>query len=397
MATDRNSLSWQKVLAVVLELPGVKVDRVAFLRKELKAYCSASKLDLLESVRPYTIVSDRVIDAVAKKVINRHTTLATTASTIAGLPGGLAMAATIPGDITQYYFHVVVLSQKLAYLYGFPDFCDEEGELSDISSDLLTIFMGSMMGVKVADQGISELAKGMAKQAVGRLPRVAITKTAVYPIATSIARIAGMKLTKEGFAKGVGKFIPIAGGLFSGSLTLFTFKPGARRLQKRLKAQKTHFADGDIDALAYKNIKASFSKAEVSEKHPADKQRAVIQAMINLANINGAVAAEKYRLIEQKVAQADLLDDEEKLDLLGNVGTEESRETDFSYDVDYDLLACDPDYAADALHSLIAIAHAGGTKPTAAERMFLTMGAKALGITKETLDEWMGLSPSGKM
>lgn len=388
MASNKEFLTWHKVLAAVLELPGVKVDRVAFLRKELKAYCSASKLDMLESVRPYTIVSDRVIDTLAKKVINRHTTLATTASTIAGLPGGLAMAATIPGDITQYYYHVVVLSQKLAYLYGFPDFCDEEGELSDMSSDLLTIFMGSMMGVKVADQGISELAKGMAKQAVGRLPRVAITKTAVYPIATSIARVAGMKLTKEGFAKGVGKFIPIAGGLFSGSLTLFTFKPGAKRLQKRLKAQKTHFADGDIDALAYKNIKASFSKAEVSEKHPADKQRAVIQAMINMANINGAVAAQKYQLIEQKVAHADL-DDNEKLELLGNVGSEESREADFSYDVDYDLLACDPDYAADAMRSLIAVAHAGGTQPTMAERMFLTMGAKALGITKETLDEWM--------
>ena len=104
--------------------------------------------------------------------------------------------------------------------------------------------------MKVADQGITELAKGLAQQAVGRLPRVAITRAAVYPIAQSIARVAGMKLTKEGFAKGIGKFIPIAGGLFSGSLTLFTFKPGARRLQKRLKAQKMHFTDGDIDALS---------------------------------------------------------------------------------------------------------------------------------------------------
>ena len=341
MAQNKENLTWNKVLNAVLELPGVKVDRVAFLRKELKAYCSASKLDLLESVRPYTIVSDGVIDTVARKCINRHTTLATTASTIAGLPGGLAMAAAIPGDITQYYYHVVVLSQKLAYLYGFPDFCDEEGELTDQASDLLTIFMGSMMGVKVADQGITELAKGMAQQAVGRLPRVAITKAAVVPIAASIARVAGLKLSKEGLAKGVGKFIPIAGGLFSGSLTLFTFRPGAHRLRKRLKAQKSHFTDGDIAFY-----------------------------------------------IEQKVAHADL-DDEEKLELLGNVGTEESREGDFSYDVDFDVLACDPDYAEDCLRSLIAVAHAQNTQPTAAERMFLTMSAKALGLSKDVLDEWL--------
>ncbi|MBR1414919.1 MAG: hypothetical protein IJ570_03540 [Prevotella sp.] len=388
MAQNKELLTWNKVLNAVLELPGVKVDRVAFLRKELKDYCSASKLDMLESVRPYTIVSDRVIDTVARHCINRHTTLATTASTIAGLPGGLAMAATIPGDITQYYYHVVVLSQKLAYLYGFPDFCDEEGELTDQASDLLTIFMGSMMGVKVADQGIAELAKGMAQQAVGRLPRVAITKAAIVPIAATIARVAGLKLSKEGLAKGVGKFIPIAGGFFSGSLTLFTFRPGAHRLRKRLKAQKSHFTDGDIDALAYSNIRASFTKAEQSQNHPEAKQRAVIEAMINLANINGAVAQEKYHIIEQKVAHADL-DDEEKLELLGNVGTEESREGDFSYDVDFDVLACDPDYAEDCLRSLIAVAHAQNTQPTAAERMFLTMSAKALGLSKDVLDEWL--------
>ncbi len=388
MSQNKEHFTWNHVLAAVLDLPGVKVDRVAFLRKELRPYCSASKLDMLEGVRPYTIVNDRIIDTVAKKCINRHTTLATTASTIAGLPGGLAMAATIPGDITQYYYHVVILSQKLAYLYGFPDFCNEDGELSDMASDLLTIFMGSMMGVKVADQGISELAKGMARQAVGRLPRVAISRATIVPIAQSIARVAGVKFTKEGFARGLGKFIPIAGGLFSGSLTLFTFRPGAHRLQKRLKAQKMHFTDGDIDALAYKNIRTSFTKAEQSQSHPEAKQRAVIEVMVNMANINGAVVQEKYRLIEEKVAKSSL-DDEEKLELLGNVGTEESRENDFSYDVDYDLLACDPDYAADAVRSLIAVARAQDTQPTMAERMYLAMVAKTLGIDKETLDEWL--------
>jgi uncharacterized membrane protein YebE (DUF533 family) len=159
-------------------------------------------------------------------------------------------------------------------------------------------------------------------------------------------------------------------------------------LQKRLKAQKNHFTNGDITALAYQNIKKSFAKAEVNHKHPENCQREVIKAMINMANINGHVSPEKYAVIEKKVAKAPLSDDE-KLELLGNVGTEESHESDFSYDVDYDLLSCDPDYAADALRSLISVARAQGTQPTMAERMFLTMAAKALGISKETLDEWM--------
>jgi len=386
----KEQITWNRILSTVLHMPGVKVDRTAFLRKALGDYCNESELQLLDNLRPYAIVADKVIDRVANATINRHTALATTASTIAGLPGGLAMAATIPSDITQYYYHVVVLSQKLAYLYGFPDFCDEEGELSESASDLLTIFMGSMMGVKVADQGINEVARGMAQQAVGRLPRVALTKTAVYPIAGKIARMAGMKLTKEGFAKGLGKLIPVAGGLFSGSLTLFTFTPGARRLQKRLRAQKVHFTDGDVKALEFDNIKSSFRKAEQSQAHPEARQRAILHLMVNMANMSGAVSEAKYDAIEQRVAKSDL-DDQEKLEILGNIGTADVRENGHSYDVDYDLLSTDPDSARDALRAMLTVARADAPSAdlTMAEHMYLTMSAKAMNVSKEDFDQLM--------
>ena len=380
------TLLWNRILAVVLKMPGVKVNRVEFLSHALSPYCTEQKLAMLPSVRPYTITTDANIDKAANSCINYHTMLATTASTIAGLPGGLAMAATIPGDLTQYYFHVFVLSQKLAYLYGFPDFCDEEGNLSDAASDLLTIFLGSMMGAHVADQGINELAIGVAKSTVGRLPRVVITKTAIYPIASQVAKIIGLKLSKEGFARGVGKFIPIAGGLFSGGLTLFTFKPGARRLQNRLKAQKTHFDDGDIDALEYNNIKASFVKAERSQNDVAGKQLAVLQAMINMANINGSVSDVRYKVVEERVAMSGI-SEEQMLELLGNVGSADSDNHSFSYDLDYDLLACDVDLAEEAIRSMLSVMRADGQQPTMAEKMYLTMTAKTIGVGKERLQE----------
>lgn len=371
---------WNKILGAVLKMPGIKVNRVEFLTSALQPYCTEQKLSMLGSVRPYTIASDKEIDKAADACINRHTILATTASTIAGLPGGLAMAATIPSDLTQYYYHVFVLSQKLAYLYGFPDFCDKEGRLSDAASELLTIFMGSMMGVKVADQGINEMAKGVAKSAVGRLPRVAITKAAIYPIASQVARMIGIRLTKTSFAQGIGKFLPIAGGLFSGGLTLIMFKPGARRLQKRLKAQKTHFADGDLNALEYSNIKASFVKAEQSEKNPEAKDIAILQAMVNMANINGDVSDARYKIVEEKVATANI-SEEKMLEILGNV------DANFTYDIDYDVLGCNPDYAEEALRTMIRVMRADGGQPTMGEQMYLTMTAKAIGISKERLDE----------
>ena len=380
---EKESLVWNKILAAVLKMPGVRVNRVQFLRKSLKGFCSEQRLDMLENVRPYTIVTVKVIDMLAAQSINYHTALATAGSTIAGLPGGLAMAATIPGDITQYYYHVVVLSQKLAYLYGFPDFFEEradgdEEEMSEVASDLLTIFMGSMMGVKVADQGISELAIGVAKSAAGRLPRLVITRAAIYPIAAQVAKLVGAKLTKEGFAKTFGKFIPVAGGIFSGTLTLFTFKPGARRLQKRLKAQKMHFNDGEIDALECANIRASFVTAEQTQNHPQARQIAMVQAMINMGNISEYLSADVQDVIEDQIARTEI-PERQQIELLENLGTE------YSFDVDYDVLACDPDAARDTLRGMITVMNAAGRK-TMAEKMYLSMAAKTLGISKEELD-----------
>ena len=376
------TLIWNKILAVVLKMPGVRVDRVDFLSNELRSYCNQQKIDLLPNVRPYAIVSEKVIDKLAASCINRHTALATAGSTIAGLPGGLVMAATIPSDITQYFFHVVVLSQKLAYLYGFPDFCDENGELSDVASDLLTIFMGSMMGVRVADQGISELAKGVATSAVSRLPRVAITKAAIYPIAMQVAKMVGTKLTKEGFAKSVGKFIPIAGGIFSGTLTLFTFRPGAHRLQRRLKAQKRHFNDVNVDDMEYNAIRASLVRAEQSEVDPKARNMAILQAMINMANISDDLSAEMQDLIEEHIAKAELTN-AEQLTLLETLGTE------YSFDVDYDVLACDPETARETILALLAVMRVAG-RSSVAEKMYLTMTAKTLGISKEELTQLQG-------
>ena len=87
---------WNKILTTVLKMPGVKVDRVGFLRQKLRPYCNQARLQMLGSVRPYTLVSDSVVDKLALHSVNHHAALATVASTIAGLPGGLAMAATLP-------------------------------------------------------------------------------------------------------------------------------------------------------------------------------------------------------------------------------------------------------------------------------------------------------------
>lgn len=375
---DKENIVWNKVLTTVLKMPGVKVDRISFLRKELRPYCNQSRLQMIGSVRPYTVVSESVVDKLARQCVRHHTTLVTATSTVVGLPGGLAMAATLPADLTQYFYHVFVLSQKLAYLYGYPDFFEssensEPSEISELSADLLTIFMGVMMGAPVAEKGLGELSKAVAESAVTRLPRVALTRAALYPVVSQVAKMIGARLSKESFAKGFGRFIPLAGGLFSGGLTLMSFGRGANRLRRQLRAQRHLFDDGAIDAIEIANIKRSFVKAGVAERDPKQVEIAAIQAMINIAKINDEVSPEKYKAIEQRIARAKI-DSKTKLDLLGSI------DSDRSYDVDFDLIAANRDTARATYDSMLSLV-SSPDQMTMAEKIYINMAKGKLSVT----------------
>lgn len=247
---------WNKVMSTAMGIPGVKIDREAFLRAELRPYCTKDELDKAVQ-NPVGVVSQKRIDELANSCIRNQTAKVTAISTVAGLPGGFAMAATIPADMAQYYWHTFVLAQKLAYLYGIPDLRDENGNLTETSMDMLTLFVGVMMGAAAANNAIKNISKAFAVQVAKRLPQKALTKTIYYPIIKQVAKWIGIKLTKDSFAKGVGKAIPFIGGAISGGLTLATFHPSAKRLQKKLREQMY-----DIKA-DQKNVDAETLKEDV--------------------------------------------------------------------------------------------------------------------------------------
>ncbi len=226
---------WKKVMSTALAVPGVKVDRNKFLRNELANWCDKGQIEEVVSTYPHHVLSRKIIDRVAKSCIKSHLYKVVATSAVAGLPGGWGLLATVPADVAQYYWHVFVLSQKLAYLYGWPDLCDEDGNLTDTACEMLTVFVGIMMGVAAANTAIREVVKGFAGQVVKRLPRMALTKGAVYPLIKQIAKWVGINLTKPLFAKSLGKVIPVLGAGISGTITYVTFSKESKRLQRNLK------------------------------------------------------------------------------------------------------------------------------------------------------------------
>jgi hypothetical protein len=145
------------------------------------------------------------------------------------------MIGTIPADLAQFYGHIIRIAQKLAYLYGWPEMFDGD-DIDDGTEHLLTLFIGVMSGVQLAESALSKLAVRASSKALTRIAAMPLTKGAVYPIVKKVAITLGQKMTKAVFARGVSKVIPVVGGVVSGGLTLATFGPMANKLKKYLSS-----------------------------------------------------------------------------------------------------------------------------------------------------------------
>lgn len=233
MSQKEKGDTFELALATAISLPMVKIDREAFLRKSFLGCNEHQVEEIIENNPKFAGVSSETLDKLAKEVIDYETTKVTALSAAAGIPGGMAMVGTVPADVAQYLGHMLRVAQKLAYLYGWPDFF-EDGEFDDGAKSLLTLFIGVMFGVEAANVAINKIAAGAAEQAVKNIAKSALTKTWYYPVVKKVAQLLGQKMTKEIFARSVSKVIPIVGAVTCGALTYVTFKPMSRKLQIHL-------------------------------------------------------------------------------------------------------------------------------------------------------------------
>ena len=235
---DREAEDYAKrFLLAAIRLRGVKIDRTAFLQQELaKKGLSQSQIELAIAERPAVAgVDPEVLDAIARESINLETNKSSWMSFAAGLPGGFAMVGTIPADITQYYVHAFRIMQKIAYVYGWDDFLDDVEETDDETLAKLAFFFGVMVGVGSATVGLKAFANSAGRAVAKNVAKAALTKTAWYPVLKSVLRTIGVKVTKVGVGKAVGKVVPIVGGVVSGAMTFVTLKSESSKLLDQLK------------------------------------------------------------------------------------------------------------------------------------------------------------------
>jgi hypothetical protein len=240
-ASENPESRFSVALVGAARLPGVRIHREAYLRKALARYCSEDEIRIAVEETPAAAgIPVDVLDKAANDSIRYETAKVSALSAAAGLPGFMALPATVPADLAQYFGHMLRIAQKLAYLYSWPDlFSDDGDDVDDATMGVLTLFFGVMFGTQSANAAVGKVAEMMAKQAAKKLPQKALTKGVIYPIVKKVAAYIGAEMTKQTFAKSVSKVIPVVGAAISGTLTFATYRPMAKRL-------KRHLADSEL-------------------------------------------------------------------------------------------------------------------------------------------------------
>lgn len=240
-AIDQNGngeIDIEDVIIMGLRVPGIRIDRANFLQKELQTKFPQEVIDDAIAYNPlHAKIPSVAIDKIADEVIKYERACVSGISTALGMPGGVAMAATIPADIAQYYGYMLRATQKLMYLYGFPAIdTEEKGQTFDTETmNILIICMGVMYGAAGANNALKAMAKALAAGVEKQLLRKALTKGTIYPIVKSVAKWFSVKMTKEIFAGFFKKAIPVVGGVIGGGITFVSFKPCCDKLKASLQ------------------------------------------------------------------------------------------------------------------------------------------------------------------
>ena len=296
--TVEKELALESIISTAIQIPGVKVSRDQFLA-ETFATENVAIQDVLDFGPVAAGVSRDRLALIANKHILKRTSQSSAASFVTGIPGGMALAATIPADVMQFFGMALRLAQELSYLYGAKDLW-QGGELDDekVRNQLL-MYCGAMFGVSGAVSGVRVLTTQIAKTTLKKLPQKALTKTFWYPILKQIGKAVGVKITKATVAKGVSKALPILGGVISGGLNFASMMPMSHRLLDALDEAAFDYTQEEFeqDIIDIENLA---DDVEASSETQSVKEKLVSGGKKTLDNISGFFASKKLKNPEEE-------------------------------------------------------------------------------------------------
>ena len=237
------NISYEDIVVQSMKLPIVNIDRDDFLKKQFEHIVEPDIMALI--LQEGTIkagVKLQLLDKLAKDSIKQETLRVSAISAGAGVPGFKFMAVTVPADLIQFYAHVFRIAQKLAYIYGWQNFIDDEE-----TRNKMFVFLGVMEGVGIANKALMQFAIEKGPIIGMRVAAKPLTKTLWYPILKTILKNVGVKITKKSVGNFIGKAVPVVGGVVSGGVSYVLYKSMAKNLAQKLSKLSQMTPDEILD------------------------------------------------------------------------------------------------------------------------------------------------------
>ncbi|MBR2199864.1 MAG: hypothetical protein IJ894_03825, partial [Bacteroidales bacterium] len=136
-----------------IDNPATRVDREQFLRETLFKYKpNLSKEEQMYFVdNPVRAIGITEVNYIADKIIKSAVLQTAGLSFLAGLPGGVWGIAAAGPDIVQNLAYYIILSQKLAYVYGVNFYETAYPTDSEYQKSSTLLCLGFMLGVNDVD------------------------------------------------------------------------------------------------------------------------------------------------------------------------------------------------------------------------------------------------------
>lgn len=301
--TEDSSINLTSVISTAIKVPGVKVDRDSFLKEQFKGL-TPDVIELVVKEGPVNAgISREELRKKAIRIIKTDTAVSTGASFAAGIPGGIAMAATIPADMIQFYAVALRMAQELVYLYGEEDiWCDGTPDAEKVTNQLI-LYCGVMLGASGAAQAVRVMSSAVAKQLLKTLPQKTLTKTLYYPVIKTILKFFGVSLTKSTFAKGVAKVVPVVGGVVSGGITFASMLPMGKRLMNTL--DKAHFDYTASDFREDMDVINKITEEETDPDNPGNKTFSAADEIMKYKQLldMGAITQEEFDMKKKQLLE----------------------------------------------------------------------------------------------
>ncbi len=213
-----SSKAWDRLLDLVLGANMAQVNRVEWLTDALYPFLSITELEQLATEPPHRFLSVKVLNHIANQEISRHTEL-------------LAMGST---ELAQYSVNLVLLIQKLAYLYGWDDFYSY-GAVTTETKARITFMMGSMLGIREADALLRSACRSYKGQvSITPMPYVG-DRSPIDKVIVEISKRLLVLSAKGGATAWIGRKTPLIGVTIGATTSYLLVKPSLVRMKVLLR------------------------------------------------------------------------------------------------------------------------------------------------------------------